>query len=234
MRFNAKGSQFVAKLRVGCSSWASDHHDKIPANIRHLRRCAPKITTAPALLNQLPAHDLRVWNEEISLAFSTTRYAATKHPASQRRIWIWIERSGSPASNRSLGRRRRRHRERFASILSKNLRHTVKQLSDGELDELCEAAFDEAKRRRRMRWSIGAEPTPSSRRPSESATKRSLPLGNTKRRQVDVAEITLTRGQMNAVRSAFRAGITPSRFARQFGISQSNVRKALASDEWKR
>jgi hypothetical protein len=33
-----------------------------------------------------------------------------------------------------------------------------------------------------------------------------------------------------SARAAFKAGITPSRIARQFGISQSNVRKALASD----
>jgi hypothetical protein len=33
---------------------------------------------------------------------------------------------------------------------------------------------------------------------------------------------------------AFKVGITPSRIARQFGLSQSNVRKALASDESKR
>jgi len=50
-------------------------------------------------------------------------------------------------------------------------------------------------------------------------------------RNVKAAEISLTRGQVNAVRAAFKAGITPSRIARQFGISQSNVRKALASDE---
>jgi DNA-binding transcriptional regulator LsrR (DeoR family) len=34
-----------------------------------------------------------------------------------------------------------------------------------------------------------------------------------------------------ALRAAFNAGITPARIARQFGISQSNVRKALATDE---
>ena len=37
--------------------------------------------------------------------------------------------------------------------------------------------------------------------------------------------------QVNAVRATFKAGITPSRIAPQFGISQSNVRKALASGE---
>src|SRR5262249_14956213 len=40
----------------------------------------------------------------------------------------------------------------------------------------------------------------------------------------------VTRGQVNAVRAAFKAGITPSRIARQFGISQSDVRKVLASE----
>ena len=52
--------------------------------------------------------------------------------------------------------------------------------------------------------------------------------------KLNAAEVSLTRGQVNAVRSAFRAGITPSRIAREFGISISDVRKALASDETKR
>jgi hypothetical protein len=33
-----------------------------------------------------------------------------------------------------------------------------------------------------------------------------------------------------AVRAATKAGIKPSQIARQFGISQSDVRKVLASD----
>jgi hypothetical protein len=70
---------------------------------------------------------------------------------------------------------------------------------------------------------------------STSPTKRSPPIDKiSKRRPVDIAEASLTSGQVNAVRSAFRAGITPARIARQFGISQSNVRKALAADEPKR
>jgi predicted transcriptional regulator len=52
--------------------------------------------------------------------------------------------------------------------------------------------------------------------------------------KLNAAEVLLTRGQVNAVRSAFKVGITPSRIAREFGISQSDVRKALASDETKR
>jgi transposase-like protein len=45
--------------------------------------------------------------------------------------------------------------------------------------------------------------------------------------------VGLTRGQINAVRAAFKVGVTPSRIARQFGISQANVRKALATEETK-
>jgi DNA invertase Pin-like site-specific DNA recombinase len=44
----------------------------------------------------------------------------------------------------------------------------------------------------------------------------------------------LPQGKLNAIRAAFKAGFTPSRIARQFRISQSDVKKALASDEMKR
>jgi hypothetical protein len=117
-------------------------------------------------------------------------------------------------------------------ILPKNLRHAVSQLSDGELDELCEVAFDEAKRRGRLPRIIRTDFTRSALRPSKLATK---PLHPTKKRlHVDTDEVALTRGQINAVRAAFKAGITPGRIARQFGMSQSSVRKALATDEPKR
>jgi hypothetical protein len=41
---------------------------------------------------------------------------------------------------------------------------------------------------------------------------------------------SLTTGKLNAVRAAFKAGVRPSSIARQFGISQSDVRKALATE----
>jgi hypothetical protein len=113
-------------------------------------------------------------------------------------------------------------------ILPKNLRHAISQLGDGELDELFEAAFDEAKRRGRLPPSVRTEMPSSALRPQELTTKRLTPTA--KRRQVEIAEVPLTRGQVNAIRASFKAGITPSRIARQFGVSQSNVRKALATD----
>ena len=126
--------------------------------------------------------------------------------------------------------------DKFAQrhVLPKNLGHAISQLSDRELDELCEAAFDEAKRRRRLRWSVGTDATPSFRRPYDMVTKRSPVTNKSERTRSDNAELLLTRGQLNAVRAAFKAGITPSRIARQFGISLSNVRKALASGEPRR
>jgi hypothetical protein len=39
---------------------------------------------------------------------------------------------------------------------------------------------------------------------------------------------SLTTGKLNAVRAAFKAGVKPSAIARQFGISQSDVRRVLA------
>jgi hypothetical protein len=82
-------------------------------------------------------------------------------------------------------------------------------LSDGELDELFEVAFDEAKRRGRLPRNVETDLGPSSRRPSEFATN---PTHSThKRRKIDIAEVSLTQGQVNAVRAAFKAGITPSR-----------------------
>ena len=41
---------------------------------------------------------------------------------------------------------------------------------------------------------------------------------------------SLTTGKLNAVLAAFKAGVKPSAIARQFGISQSDVRKALAAE----
>jgi hypothetical protein len=114
-------------------------------------------------------------------------------------------------------------------ILPKNLRHAVGRLSDGDLDELLGAAFDEAKRRGRLPRNARTDTTPPALHPPALMPKRSPPTD--KRRAVQIAEVSLTRGQVNAIRAAFKAGITPSRIARQFGVSQSNVRKALASDE---
>jgi hypothetical protein len=112
-------------------------------------------------------------------------------------------------------------------VLPKNLRNAVKHLSDGELDLMHEATLEELNRRGRTPKGAGTDlPV----RPDSTKTQ-SLP---TKKAKLNTAKVSLTRGQVNAVRSAFKAGITPSRISREFGIPLSDVRLALAADKTKR
>jgi hypothetical protein len=54
------------------------------------------------------------------------------------------------------------------------------------------------------------------------------------KRRIEAVTVHLTPGKLNAVRAAFKAGVKPSQIARQFGLSQTDVRKALASDTTRR
>ncbi len=118
-------------------------------------------------------------------------------------------------------------------VLPKNLRNAVKHLSDGELDLMHAATLEEIKRRGRTPQSLGTDLQSLRHRFGRPDFMKKQSSPTKKRRKVDIAEVSLTQGQVNLVRSAFKAGITPSRIARQFGISQSNVRKALAPAETK-
>lgn len=95
-------------------------------------------------------------------------------------------------------------------VLPKDLPNTVKHLNDEELDRLLAVTLAEAKRRGRHTARTDRKPSPSRNAGAPGS---------------------LTRGQLNAVRAAFKAGITPARIARQFGLSQSDVRTALKSDK---
>jgi hypothetical protein len=103
-------------------------------------------------------------------------------------------------------------------------------LEDQELDRLLRAVTEETKRRGRPMPMAEASPTNTPAVSSEPIPKQTKSTGRpTRQRQVGVAAAALTKGQVNAVRAAFKAGVTPARIARHFGISQSNVRKALAT-----
>jgi hypothetical protein len=94
-------------------------------------------------------------------------------------------------------------------VLPKDLPAAIKQLDDQELDRLQAAVLAEQKRR--------------GRKPAESVETPDQP-------QIKVATVHLTPGKLNAVRAAFKVGVKPSQIARQFGLSQADVRKALAGD----
>jgi hypothetical protein len=89
-------------------------------------------------------------------------------------------------------------------VLPKCLPAAIKQADDQELDGLQAAAVAEQKQR--------------GRKPTESVDPADKP-------RMEAAAVHL----MSAVRAAFKAGIKPSQIARQFGLSQSDVRKSLAS-----
>ena len=115
-------------------------------------------------------------------------------------------------------------------VLPKNLPEAIRYLNDRDLVRLLYAAIDEVKRRRGLSFAL--QDLAKRHGSAESSSKHPKPTSRSSRqRQVGIATASLTRGQVNAVRAAFKAGITPSRIARQFGLSQSDVRKALSSDE---
>ena len=94
-------------------------------------------------------------------------------------------------------------------VLPADLPKAMNQLDDQELDRLLAAVIAEQKRRGR-------------RPPASDKSSR--------KRKVEALSAPLTQGKLNAVRAAFKVGVTPSRIARQFGISQSDIRKALAGN----
>ena len=124
----------------------------------------------------------------------------------------------SPPAKQSSAQERRH-------VLPKDLPNAVKHLDDRELDLLITASLEEAKRRGRSLPNVQANIPDQSLRQRSPRTDRSSHGPH-----VEVATVSLTRGKINAVRAAFKAGIKPSVIARQFGISQSDVRKVLASD----
>lgn len=93
--------------------------------------------------------------------------------------------------------------------LPKNLPSALGYLDDDQLDRLLAAVLAEQRRR---------------------GKKVHVPDKSPRRAPVKVVAPPLPQGKLNAIRAAFKAGFTPSRIARQFRISKSDVKKALASD----
>jgi hypothetical protein len=96
-------------------------------------------------------------------------------------------------------------------ILPSDLPAAIKHLSDQELDQLDAAVTAEQQRR-------GKKPPPTT----------------TESKRAELPAVTLTIGKQNAVRAAFKAGVTPAKIAKQFGIPQSDVRRVVANEAMKR
>ncbi|MFY9953935.1 hypothetical protein [Bradyrhizobium sp.] len=96
--------------------------------------------------------------------------------------------------------------------LPKDLPAAIKYLNDQELEQLFAAVIAEQQRRGKKQTA-----------PGKSLSKR-----------VEEPSTTLTIGKLNAVRAAFKAGVTPSKIAKQFGIPRADVRKVIANEGIKR
>jgi DNA-directed RNA polymerase specialized sigma subunit len=91
-------------------------------------------------------------------------------------------------------------------VLPKDLDAAIKHLDDQQLDRLVSVALEER-------------------------TRRKKPIVHDKsQRNAEAVSSPLPQGKLNAVRAAFKAGVTPARIAREFGISRSDVQRALAGD----
>lgn len=100
-------------------------------------------------------------------------------------------------------------------VLPKNLPDAIKHLSDDELDFLDTTTLDEMKRRGSTPRGVETDlQTLRGRFDIRSNLMKTRTPATEKRRHVDVAEVHLTQGKLNAVRAAFKPGVTPSRIAR--------------------
>jgi LysM repeat protein len=115
------------------------------------------------------------------------------------------ELSSSSPSNPPLVNRETETASTSRYILPKDLDGAIRQLDDQELDRLVAAALEERARRK----------------------KPSVPEESQSKRLAEADAVSLPQGKLNAVKAAFKAGVTPSRIAREFGIPLSDVKKAI-------
>ena len=109
-------------------------------------------------------------------------------------------------------------------ILPADLPSALSRLSDADLRQLADAVTAELRRRNPP----VTTPPPSSARDSASSLpkiKKTLPDSR--------VPAAITTAKLNAIRAALGAGVKPTVLARQFGVSQSVIREALAQPKRK-
>jgi hypothetical protein len=95
-------------------------------------------------------------------------------------------------------------------VLPSDLPTAIKHLDDQELDQLFAAVVAERLQR---------------------GMKSPVPDKIPNKRSVEATAVSLTPGKLSAVRAAFKAGVTPTKIAKEFGLSQADVRSVIASDK---
>lgn len=111
-----------------------------------------------------------------------------------------------------------------SSLLPSDLYGALSKLSDADLKRLTDAVTAESERRN----PISTKPTGEEQRFSAPhASKKTNPRS----RVPKLEPVPLTPGRLNAIRAALGAGIKVSTVARQFGVSQAAIQKALKRDD---
>jgi len=105
-------------------------------------------------------------------------------------------------------------------VLPEGLTLALRTMADVEFDRLLTSVTAEARRRGRVPEAPTREKSVTAEKPQPKVTGTvAAPPGS------------LTTGQTNAVRAAFRAGVKLSAIARQFGLSPAQVKKALEQSQ---
>ncbi len=107
-------------------------------------------------------------------------------------------------------------------ILPADLGPALRQLTDADLQQL--AASVNAELERRNPPVATPAPPPVRNRASSSAKSKTAPGS----RVPDLGPAPLTPAKLHAIRAALGAGIKPIVIARQFGVTQTAIREALA------
>ena len=121
-------------------------------------------------------------------------------------ITAWAAGTASPKSNSNNGTVAvSRH------VLPSDLPTAIKHLDDQELNQLFAAVVAERLQRGGMKSPV----------PDNIPNKRS----------VEATAVSLTPGKLSAVRAAFKAGVTPTKIAKEFGLSRVDVRSVIAGEK---
>jgi hypothetical protein len=95
-------------------------------------------------------------------------------------------------------------------VLPSDLPTAIKQLDNQELDQLFAAVVAQRLQR---------------------GMKSPMPDKIPNKRSVEATAVSLTPGKLSEFRAAFKAGVTPTKIAKEFGLSQADVRSVIASDK---
>lgn len=121
-------------------------------------------------------------------------------------------------------------------LLPRDLTAALKTLNDHELAMLGHGLMEEQARRKGKASQLveaqqdGKIPRPSEPNAAQARKPTRVVAAASRSPKTQPLSLPLTAARICAVRASFKAGVKPGTIARQFGITQAQVREALARD----